>query len=64
MNYRDEINTLFDAQDAKGIGKYGHPLEQSKDDIIKRLDHLAGELVDGLRYVMWIKDCLQKEGEG
>ena len=29
MNYRDEIEILLDQQDEKGIGKYGHPLEQS-----------------------------------
>jgi hypothetical protein len=57
-NYRDELNVLFDRQDEKGLSKYGYPLEQSNAEISERLNHLAEELVDGLRYVLWIQDAL------
>lgn len=51
----------MDRQDAKGLGKYGHPLEQSPDEIKKRLNHLAEELADGLRYVLWVMDGFEKQ---
>lgn len=60
MNYREQVNALMDRQDAKGLGKYGHPLEQSPDEIKKRLNHLAEELADGLRYVLWVMDGLEE----
>ncbi|SFR15310.1 dUTP diphosphatase [Desulfoscipio geothermicus] len=60
MNYRDQINALLDQQDAKGQSKYGHPLEQSTAAITERLYHLAEELVDGLRYTLWVIDKLER----
>ena len=59
-NYRAEVEKMLDKQDEKGLSKYGHPLEQSPDGAIKRLNHLAEELVDGLRYTFWLKDGLDR----
>lgn len=58
MNYREQINDLLDRQDRKGLSKYGLPLEQSKAEIAEKLNHLAEELTDGLRYVLWVMDSL------
>lgn len=60
-NYREEIIKLLDKQDIKGLCKYGTWLEDSPDDIHKRLDHLAEELVDALRYIFWIKEKLHDQ---
>ena len=58
-NYRKQVIDLLDKQDAKGMSKYGCPLEQSKAEIAEKLNHLAEELVDGLRYVLWVMAELQ-----
>lgn len=58
MNYREQINALLDKQDVKGVSKYGTSLEQSDAEIGEKLQHLAEELVDGLRYVLWVQDEL------
>lgn len=63
-NYREQILARLDKQDEKGMAKYGTILEQNPADMVERLDHLAEELVDGLRYIEWIKDCvLRKQPE-
>jgi hypothetical protein len=58
-NYRKQVIDLLDKQDAKGMSKYGCPLEQSKAEIAEKLNHLSEELVDGLRYVLWVMAELQ-----
>lgn len=62
MNYREKIEALLDKQDAKGMGKYGCPLEQSPAEMTEKLNHLAEELTDGLRYVLWVMDDLTEGG--
>ena len=64
MNYREQINDLLDRQDRKGLSKYGLPLEQSRVEIAEKLNHLAEELIDGLRYVLWVMDelCVGRAG--
>lgn len=58
--YQARIFERFHAQRAKGIGKYGQPLEDNPASIDERLEHLAQELTDGLMYIEWIKAA----GEG
>lgn len=59
MNYRDQLNALLDQQDAKGMNKYGRPLEQNPAGIYERLQHMAEEKVDDLRYTFWVMDLLK-----
>ncbi|NLS45839.1 MAG: dUTP diphosphatase [Firmicutes bacterium] len=60
MNYREKINRLLDRQDAKGMQKYGCPLEANPASIYERLQHSAEEQVDNLRYTLWAMDALEK----
>lgn len=57
---RDRVIQRIDEQIAKGINKYGIPLDQNEDEIIVRLEHLAQELTDGLQYIEWIKEKMQR----
>lgn len=59
--YLDAIINRFRAQEAKGVLKYGQPLEQNHGDMQYRLEHLAQELTDGLYYLEWIKEQLGED---
>lgn len=59
MNYREKIEALLDRQDVKGLTKYGHPLEQNPAEMLERLNHLAEELADALRYVCWCMEAIK-----
>lgn len=63
MNYLSRIIARFERQKAKGISKYGQPLEQNNRDVIEALEYLAEELTDGLMYLEEVKEKLQKAGE-
>lgn len=54
--YWDRINAIYHRQKAKGLKKYGMPLEANPAAIQIRLTYLEEELVDGLMYIEWIKD--------
>lgn len=46
--YWDRINAIYHRQEAKGLKKYGMPLEANPSAIQTRLTYLEEELVDGL----------------
>lgn len=54
--YKDRIDARFEAQERKGIEKYGQVLEDNHGNLDYRLEHLAQELTDALMYVEWIKE--------
>lgn len=54
--YWERICKLADRQRTKGIQTYGQGLESNSADIVKRIEHLQEELIDGLMYCEWIKD--------
>jgi len=61
MNYREQIEALLDKQDAKGMSKYGQPLELNPAGILERLQHSVEEQVDNLRYTLWAMDALKNQ---
>jgi len=61
--YWERITALAKRQREKGMSKYGQGLDDNPSDIIKRIEHLQEELIDGLMYCEWIKDKLSKGGE-
>lgn len=61
FNYWRNICEIQAEQAAKGISKYGYPLEQNTWlDINERLRYLQEELVDALMYIEHIKTLLNK----
>ena len=57
--YWERICKLSDRQRAKGLATYGQGLEKNPADILKRIDHLEEELIDGLMYCEWLKDAVE-----
>ena len=60
--YWERICKLADKQRAKGIETYGQGIECNPAAMLKRIEHLQEELIDGLMYCEWIKDMLKLEG--
>lgn len=58
--YWERICDMADRQRAKGMETYGQGLEMNPADILKRIEHLQEELIDGLMYCEWIKDWIEK----
>ena len=58
--YWERICKLSDKQRAKGMETYGQGLEMNPADMLKRIEHLQEELIDGLMYCEWIKDKLME----
>ena len=58
--YWERICKLSDKQRAKGMETYGQGLEANPADMLKRIEHLQEELIDGLMYCEWIKDKLSE----
>lgn len=58
--YWERICKLADKQRAKGMETYGQGLEMNPADMLKRIEHLQEELIDGLMYCEWIKDKLME----
>ena len=58
--YWGRISKMADRQRVKGIVTYGQGLESNPADIVKRIENLQEELIDGLMYCEWIKDELKK----
>lgn len=56
--YWERICDMADRQRAKGMETYGQGLEANAADMLKRIEHLQEELIDGLMYCEWIKDKL------
>lgn len=61
--YWERICKLSDKQRKKGMETYGQGLECNPAAMLKRIEHLQEELIDGLMYCEWIKDMLDLEGE-
>lgn len=57
---KERAKSRIDAQTQKGEEKYGMLLDENQAPVDQRLDHLAEELADGLQYVEWIKDEINK----
>ena len=61
--YRIAIEELLEKQEAKGLDKYGVPLEQNSTlTNSQRIEHLEEELVDGLMYCEHLKSALKNSG--
>ena len=56
--YWERICKLQDKQRAKGIETYGQGLEDNHEPVMKRIQHIQEELIDGLMYLEWLKDAL------
>lgn len=54
--YWERICAIANKQRSKGMHKYGQGLEDNPADMLKRIDHLQEELIDGLMYCEWIKE--------
>ena len=62
--YWDRICKLSAKPRAKGMATYGQGLESNPAAMLKRIEYLQEELIDGLMYCEWIKDKLKElEGE-
>ena len=59
--YWERVNFIAERQREKGIETYGRGLESNPAQILKRIEHLQEELIDGLMYCEWIKDWLMGE---
>lgn len=57
--FKGRIDARFEAQEQKGIEKYGQSLEDNHGSFDYRLEHLAQELSDGLMYAEWLKESGQ-----
>lgn len=62
--YWQNICSIADRQRRKGFRTYGKGIEDNPADIIKRIEYLQEELVDGLMYCEWIKDYLRRVESG
>lgn len=60
--YWERIQSIYHRQEAKGLKKYGIPLEANPAAIQTRLTYLEEEMVDGLMYIEWVKEQLRKAG--
>lgn len=56
--YWERICKLSERQRVKGMETYGQGLESNPAAMLKRIEHLQEELIDGLMYCEWIKDKL------
>lgn len=54
--YWERICEMADRQRAKGLETYGQGLEKNPAEMVKRIEHLQEELIDGLMYCEWIKE--------
>lgn len=59
--YWNRIEVIAKRQRDKGIKTYGQGLEMDTVGIIKRLEYLEEELIDGLFYVEHIKEWLREK---
>jgi hypothetical protein len=65
MGYRQPIIDRLDRQTAKGIAKYGGPIDKSGHltSATEALEYLAEELTDGLVYVEHVKALVRQQAE-
>ena len=60
-DYWYNINKIAEHQKEKGFKTYGMRLEDNNSmNVIKRIEYLQEELIDGLNYCEWIKDAIMK----
>lgn len=63
-SYWQNITAINDRQEDKGIETYGQRIEDNDAvQIVDRLTMLEEELVDGLKYIEWVKDWLSEHYE-
>ena len=55
--YNERILARLEAQEQKGILKYGQILEDNHGGFEYRLNHYLEELADASRYGEWLRDC-------
>lgn len=58
--YWNRIEVIAKRQRDKGIKTYGQGLENNPLAIMKRIEHLEEELIDGLMYCEWIKEAIKE----
>lgn len=58
--YWERIEAIAKKQREKGLSKYGVGLEKNALSILKRIEHLEEELIDGLMYCEWIKETIKE----
>lgn len=59
-DYWKNICEIQEEQTAKGLSKYGYPLEKNIWlDMEERLRYLEEELIDGLMYIEHIKELIK-----
>lgn len=61
--YWDNVSELAKRQREKGLSKYGITLEQNKDEVFARINHLQEEMIDALMYCEWLKEALGGGGK-
>lgn len=59
--YWDNITRIAQKQRDKGIGKYNMGLEDNREEVVKRIQYIQEELIDGLMYLEWLKEGLHGE---
>lgn len=58
-SYWDSITAMNDRQEAKGLLKYGQPLEENTDmPNVQRIEHAQEEAIDLLKYLEHLKDTV------
>jgi len=59
LRYWDLISVMNDRQEAKGLSKYGQPLEENTDmPNLQRIEHAQEEAIDLLKYLEHLKQTV------
>lgn len=58
--YWQRIEAIAKKQRKKGMDKYGVGLEKNSLSILKRIQHIEEELIDGLYYLEWAKEAIKE----
>jgi hypothetical protein len=59
-NYRDRLNAIMQAQELKGLTKYGALLENGTVSLVESVDHALEEVIDMAMYLMHVKTLLER----
>ena len=60
LRYWDHISEMNGRQEAKGLSKYGQPLEENTDmPNVQRIEHAQEEAIDLLKYLEHLKQTVQ-----
>ena len=58
--YKDRIDARFARQEAKGISKYGHILEQNPRKVIEAIEYGLEEITDLMMYLEEAKEKIER----